>query len=230
MTLAFAIALALLAAGAPGHAADATPSPGADRPVYLVSHGWHVGLVLRREDVAAVGLSRTLALGSFRYLEVGWGDGDFYPAPRGTLGLALRAAFRSRSSVLQVVGFDDEVAEMFPQAKILKVDLSPDGFAALTRYVEASYAVDAQGRPIVVAPASYGVGAFYLARGRYRLLDNSNTWAARALKVGGCPIDAEAVVTAGGVLHAVAPFARVVRPGVLLRAADPPAVRCEAPG
>ena len=172
-----------------------------------MSHGWHVGLVLRRGDVAAVGPSLMLALGSSRYLEVGWGDGDFYPAPRGTIGLALRAAFCSRSSVLQVVGFDDEVAEMFPHAKIVRVELSPDGFAALTRYVEASYAVDARGRPIVVAPAIYGAGAFYLARGRYRLLDNSNTWAARALKAGGCPIDAEAVVTAGGALHAAAPCA-----------------------
>src|SRR5437870_8286431 len=198
--LALAVALVGAGCGSATHVGlDTAPSIVA-RPAYVVSHGWHVGLVLRHDEFAATS-RRGRSAPAGEYLEVGWGDGDFYPAPRGTLGLALRAAFRSRSSVLQVVGFDDEVAEMFPQAKILKVDLSPDGFAALTRYVEASYAVDAQGRPIVVAPASYGVGAFYLARGRYRLLDNSNTWAARALKVGGCPIDAEAVVTAGGVLH-----------------------------
>ena len=88
----------------------------ADRPVYLVSHGWHVGLVLRREDVAAVGLSRTLALGSFRYLEVGWGDGDFYPAPRGTLGLdELAAIFICRQ--LTVLGLDPELADGKPGSR-----------------------------------------------------------------------------------------------------------------
>jgi uncharacterized protein (TIGR02117 family) len=219
MTLnALTIALAMLGGAL---AADG----GVERAVYLVSHGWHVGLVLRRDDVGAGGLA-TLAPGPFRYLEVGWGDGDFYPAPQGTIALALRAAFRSRSSVLQVVGFDEDVAMMFPRSKILRVDLSPAGFAALVRHVEASYAVDDRGRPIAVAPALYGVGAFYLARGRYRLLDNSNTWAARALEVAGCPIDAEAAITAGSVLHQAARFAHVVRPGTLLRAGDGPPSRC----
>jgi hypothetical protein len=37
--------------------------------------------------------------------EVGWGDGDYDPAARGTPVLALKAAFRSRASVLHVVGF-----------------------------------------------------------------------------------------------------------------------------
>jgi len=204
VTLAVGIAVALLAAGSPGHTDEAIGASAPARRVHLVSHGWHVGIVLGREDVATVSRLDTLRLGSFRYLEVGWGDGDFYPAPHGTLRLALRAAFCSRSSVLQVVGFDDEVTAMFPRSKILTLDLSPDGFAALARYVEAGYAVDDEGGPIVVAPAIYGSGAFYLARGRYRLLDNSNTWTARALKVAGCPIDVEATVTAGNLLDQAA--------------------------
>ena len=215
------VALAMLGAAV---AADGAAEP--VRPVYLVSHGWHVGLVLRQDDVAAAGGLATAALDTFRYLEVGWGDGDFYPAPRGTLALALRAAFRSRSSVLHVVGFDDDVPTMFPRAKILRADVSPAGFAALVRHVEASQAVDDQGRPIVVAPPLYGVGGFYLARGRYRLLDNSNTWAARALAAAGCPIDVEAAVTAGSVLHQAARFAHVVRPGVFLRTGSDPPLRC----
>ena len=194
---------------------DGAPSP-TGTSVYLVSHGWHVGLVLRRGDVSADSWPEKEALGPVRYLEVGWGDGDYYPAPRGTTSLALRAAFRSRSSVLQVVGFNDPVAEMFPRSKILEVELSPDGAAALSRYIHRSYARGHDGRPIIVAPAQYGFGLFYAAREQYRLFDNSNTWAAKALRAAGCPIDAEATLTAGMVLHQAVHFARVVRPGVFV--------------
>ena len=107
------LAAALVGAGC-ALAADVgrdTAPPAVAKPVYVVSHGWHVGLVLRRDDIGA-GVSAPAG----QYLEIGWGDGDFYPAARGTLGLALRAAFRSRSSVLQVVGFDAPVTEIFPRS------------------------------------------------------------------------------------------------------------------
>jgi hypothetical protein len=131
--------------------------------------------------------------------------------------------------VLQVVGFDGPVSEMFPRSKILEIDLTPAGLTALARHVEATYAPGDDGRPIVVAPAQYGSGVFYLARGHYRLADNYNTWVARALKVAGCPIDVDASVTAGAVLHQAVRFARVLRPGVFLRPSDAGSLRCGDP-
>ena len=218
-----------LALGLLGPAFAHPPLEAAAASVYVVSHGWHVGLVLRRHDLPATSRLAEYAPGPFRYLEVGWGDEDFYPAKRGTIPLALRAAFRSRGPVLQVVGFDDAVIETFPDSKILQIDLSPEGLASLARYIDATYAVDPDGRPIIVAPAAYGVGLFYRARGRYGLLKNSNTWVARGLEVAGCPIDVDAAVTAGAMLHQTARFAHVVRSGPLLRGSDEPAMRCAVP-
>jgi uncharacterized protein (TIGR02117 family) len=192
--------------------------------VYLVDHGWHTGLVIGANDFTAA--DQPAPLDGFRYLEVGWGDGDYYPARRGTVSLALRASFRSRWSVIQVVGFDGDAAEMFPHSKILEVSVSPQGFTALARYIDATFALDDEGRRIVVAPAAYGAGFFYLARGRYRLADNSNNWAARGLAIAGCPIDVEASVTAGGLLHQAVRFARVVRPGVFVRTSEQTNARC----
>jgi hypothetical protein len=125
-----------------------------------------------------------------------------------------------------VVGFDRDVADMFPRSKVLAVDLSPEGFAALVGYIHRSYALDSHGRPVIVGPSAYGVGFFYLARGQYRLLDNSNVWAARALEVAGCPVDAEAAITAGALLDRAGRFAHVVRRGAQRRASDEAAVGC----
>lgn len=183
------------------------PVAGGDRLVYLVSHGWHVGLVFERNALAEGARPGDEPLGDFRYVEVGWGDGDYYPARRGTVRLALRAAFCSRWSLLQVVGFDAPVTDMFPESEILEVTLSPAGFAALVRHINAAFVVDTDGRRIAVGPPQYGSGAFYRARGRYRLSDNSNTWTARALAIAGCPIDADAVITAGALLDDATRFA-----------------------
>lgn len=225
-----ALALAVgVATHSPAIAAEVSGAPSLSAPgrvVYLVSHGWHAGLVLGRDDLAEAAQPEHEPLGTFRYLEFGWGDGDYYPARRGTVPLALRAAFCSRWSLIQVVGFDGGVAQTFPHSKILEISLSSLGYAALARYVHGTFVLDDEGRPIVVAPAQYGSGSFYLARGRYRLADNSNNWVARGLALAGCPIDVEAATTTSALLHQAARFARVVRPGVFLRAWGETPMRC----
>jgi uncharacterized protein (TIGR02117 family) len=195
------LVLGLAGCAATGPAVAPTPS-GPSKLVYLVSHGWHVGLAMERADVSPALWPESADLGPVRYLEVGWGDGAFYPAPHGTLGLALNAAVRSESSVLHVAGFDAPVAEFFAGTTVIPVAVSLPGFDALSRFVHDTYARDAEGRVAVVAPGLYARARFYRAAGRYRLFDNSNTWTARALQAAGCPIDPAGVITAGAVLEA----------------------------
>jgi uncharacterized protein (TIGR02117 family) len=176
--------------------------------VYLVSHGWHVGIAVARADVPAALWPESADLGDVRYLEVGWGDGAFYPAPHGTVGLALKAALSSESSVLHVAGFDAPVAEFFAGTTVIAVPVSSGGVDALSQFIHDGYVRDADGRPTIVAPGLYGASRFYRAAGRYRLFDNSNTWTARALRAAGCPIDADRIITAGAVLEGATSCAR----------------------
>jgi uncharacterized protein (TIGR02117 family) len=185
--------------------------------VYLVDHGWHVGIAVERRELSPAIWPESAEFSGFRYLEVGWGDADYYPTAQGSIGLALKAAFRSRGSVLHVAAFDAAPPEFFGMSKIIEVTLSRRGLEDLARFVHATYVLDASGRPVAVAPGIYGHGAFYRATGRYRLQDNSNTWTARALAVAGCPIDAAGAITAGGVMYEARRFGRVIRGGALWR-------------
>jgi len=185
--------------------------------VYLVNHGWHVGIAVEQGKVSPAIWPESAEFSGFRYLEVGWGDADYYPAARGTIGLALKAAFSSKGSVLHVAGFDAAPPEFFGRSTIIEVPLSRRGLEYLTRFIHATYVLDDSGRPVIVAPGIYGHGAFYQATGRYRLRDNSNNWTARALAVAGCPIDAAGAITAGGIMHEAHRFGRVIRGGTLWR-------------
>jgi len=181
--------------------------------VYLVSHGWHVGIAVDRREVSPAIWPESAEFSGFRYLEVGWGDADYYPAARGSIGLALKAAFRSRGSVLHIAAFDAAPPEFFGMSKIIEVPLSRRGLEDLTRFIHATNVLDDSGRPVIVAPGIYGHSAFYRATGQYRLLNNSNNWTARALAVAGCPIDSAGAITAGGVMHEARRFGRVIRGG-----------------
>jgi uncharacterized protein (TIGR02117 family) len=185
--------------------------------VHLVSHGWHVGIAVERREVSSAIWPESAEFSGFRYLEVGWGDADYYPAAQGSIGLALKAAFSSRGSVLHVAAFDAAPPEFFGMSKIIEVTLSRRGLEDLARFIHATYVLDASDRPVVVAPGIYGGSAFYRATGQYRLLNNSNNWTARALAVAGCPIDAAGAITAGGVMHEARRFGRVIRGRALWR-------------
>ncbi len=209
--------ITLVAACAPLPPVTPAHTPRSGPFVYLVSHGWHVGIAVEQGEVPPTIWPESAEFSRFRYLEVGWGDADYYPTAHGSVGLALKATFRSRGSVLHVAAFDAGPPEFFGMSKIIEVALSRRGLEDLARFIHATYVLDASGRPVAVAPGIYGHGAFYRATGEYRLLNNSNTWTARALAVAGCPIDAAGAITAGGVMYEARRFGRVIRDGALWR-------------
>jgi uncharacterized protein (TIGR02117 family) len=195
--LAVLLALACSTPVTPG--APFAPAP-ASRSIWVVSHGWHLGLAVARADVAPGLWPERDDLGPLAFLEVGWGDGEYYPAERGTVGQALRAAFRSSGSVLHVAAFDRHPTQYFAGGDVTEIRVSTRGFEGLCRFIAAHYAKDDSGRAIAVGPGLYGPSRFYRAHGQYRLLDNSNHWTARALQSAGVPLDPDAALTAGQVL------------------------------
>jgi uncharacterized protein (TIGR02117 family) len=168
--------------------------------VWIVDHGWHTGLVVRVDDIPDGLWPERADFPGARFLEVAWGDQDFYAAPEGTLGLALRAVFASKGSVLHVVGFSAPVARYFAASEVIEVTLSRPGFEALVRFIDAAHAREAGRRATRVAPGLYGDSGFYPAGGRYSLLTTCNTWIASALRAAGCPVTPLWAATPGGVL------------------------------
>jgi uncharacterized protein (TIGR02117 family) len=184
--------------------------PRARLPLWVVEHGWHTGIAVRQGDVSPQLWPESRALGAFTYVEVGWGDGDYYPAPRGTLRLALRAAFASRSSALHVAAYDVPPPRQHSGARVARLDVTPRGLDALARFLHEQYARDAAGAPIPIAPGTESVSRFYLARGHYRLWSNSNHWTARALAIAGVPAVVPLAFNAGSVIVQVARMGHLV--------------------
>lgn len=179
--------------------------------VHVVGHGWHTGIVIRRDDIPTEAWPESGRFPAARFLEVGWGDRAFYESPDAGVSLALKAAFASATSVLHVAGFDRPASESFPRAEIIAIELSRRGMDSLSRFVSQAYARDAAGQPIELGSGLYRGSRFYAATGRYSLVYTCNTWIAEALRAGGCPITPVWAVTAGNLLFQAERCGQVMR-------------------
>jgi uncharacterized protein (TIGR02117 family) len=181
------------------------------RPIYLVSHGWHAGMVLRRTDIPADLWPENVDFPYAEFLEVGWGDKQYYQTPDAHLGTTLRAALWPTSSVLHIVGFNGAVTAYYSSSEIIEIKLGEPGFELLSRYIAASFARNGSGQALPLGRGLYGNSRFYLSRESYHLLNTCNVWTARALRAAGVPITPSFSITVEQLMAQAQTFGKVVR-------------------
>lgn len=157
--------------------------------IYVVSHGWHAGIVVHRSDIPGDRWPEMQDFPNADYLEVGWGDRDFYQSRDPGLVTTLKAGLWPTDSVLHVVGFRGPVSGYFPHSQVIALPISRDGLARLIAFID-----DAHDRPDrtplrSLNPGLYGDSRYYAARGRFHLFNNCNGWTARALRAAGYTVD-----------------------------------------
>lgn len=164
--------------------------------IYVTSNGWHTGIAVARASLPAGVIPETADFPEAPYLEFGWGDAEYYPAPRPTLGMALGAAIGPNPAIVHLIGLPAHPRQVFPKSEVVDLGLSPEGFQKLVRYLDATFARDGAERARPSAPGLHSFSLFYPATGKFSLFNTCNTWAARGLAAAGVPIDPSGVVRA----------------------------------
>ena len=168
--------------------------------VFVVSHGYHAGIVVPR--AALVGQSSRRALSALGYvasrfadfdrLEIGWGDEGFYravPTARSlTAALAVRALLRpGNPSVLHVVGVKNDPRAMFANSDLVRLELGAAGFERMADKLDATFARSPDGLPEELGAGLYGASLFFRANGAFHLFNVCNHWIAGLLDAAGVP-------------------------------------------
>ena len=206
------VAVLMWCAGCTTSATPSYPVQDQEEPqlIYVVSHGWHTGIVIKRDDVDTQLWPEKDDFPEALYLEVGWGDRDFYRTPGAGLGILLRAALSSPASVLFVIGMPTTVTQYFPRGDIIEIPLSRRGFEELTKFVHATYKRDASGQTIPLGPGHWHMNStFYLAEGEYSLLNTCNSWTSKALQAAGLPI--KKALQTGGLMRQLRRYGQVIQ-------------------
>ncbi len=199
---AFLFVVAVIATARWGDRSLWPAAPGAPvTEVFVVSHGYHAGIIVPRKALAEQGSRRGLAalayvatrFADYVRLEIGWGDEGFYrelpTAQSLTVALAVRALLRpGNPSVLHVVGVKDDPRAMFPLSDLVRIDLGAAGFERLAEKLDATFARGPDGlRPEELGAGLYGASRFFRANGAFHLFNVCNHWIAGLLDAAGVP-------------------------------------------
>ena len=147
------------------------------------------------------------------YLEVGWGDRDYYQDSDPHFGITLKAALWPTESVLHIATFNGSVTGYFTNREIVKIELSEPGFELLCRYFAESYAKDDAGQAISLRPGLYGKSRFYLSRETYHVFKTCNVWTARGLRAAGLPITSAWTIQVDSLMSEARTFGALVQSG-----------------
>jgi uncharacterized protein (TIGR02117 family) len=197
----FLVVLLLLLAPSAARAESGT------KTIFVTSNGWHSGIVVARADLPPGAIPERADFPNAVYLEFGWGDMEYYPAPKKTLGMTLGAAFPG-PAVVHVVGLHGHPREMFPASEVVAVRLSSDAFRRLVHYLDGTFLRRGAARAAPSAKGLYPSSLFYPATGRFHLFNTCNTWTARGLAAAGLPVQPSGVQRAEELMVQVRALAR----------------------
>lgn len=160
-----------------------------DWAFFVGSRGWHSSITVERAAIPKgawpAGIVERTFAGS-RYVEVGWGDADFYMARRPTVLTALDAALLPGASVLLVVGLSPPLEKALPWGALQRVPCSKEELHAICRAMGATFQRDEDGGASPVGSGLYGrTSRFYAAHGLYSSVHTCNHWTARMMRAGG---------------------------------------------
>ncbi|WP_297794916.1 TIGR02117 family protein [uncultured Marinobacter sp.] len=168
--------------------------------LYVVSHGWHVGLAIAAEELNPVIPDLKERFAGAEYYELGWGDAGYYQAREITTAVTLQAIIWSQGAVVHVVALPVSPVEYFPWSDVVDTCLTAEESDSLTRYLANSFTQDESGNLSELKRGIYGDSQFYDGEGRYHLLNTSNKWAAKALKSAGMELSPTFKLTADSVM------------------------------
>lgn len=170
------------------------------RIFYVVSHGWHTGVVVDRRDIIMARPSLAQDFSDGQYLEMGWGDEQFYQARTITPNLALRAVLWPTNTVLHVVEVPTAPQRYFSRSEVLEISVPEAGYERLLTFIAASFEEGYDNRVIRLGPGLYGNGWFYRGVGVFHTFNTCNTWVAKAIVSTGFTLTNPAPITVEGLL------------------------------
>jgi uncharacterized protein (TIGR02117 family) len=141
------------------------------------------------------------AVANYKYLTFGWGDRDFYIQTPTFADLNLITAFKAlflpTPSTLLVQGF----AELPANRANKCVKVTQTEYLQLTHFIQKTFKLNSQGKPIRIANGSLLSSGFYEANGTYSILRTCNDWTAEGLRKANVDTPLWAGLSSAVVLH-----------------------------
>lgn len=168
--------------------------------VYVLKHEWHTGIIFKVSDINDQMILLCDDFSTSKYIEIGWGDKDFYMAEKETVWLALKAALWPTKSVLHIAEITSQQLIQFNENELIELQLKEKDFNTLISYINQSFYINENEKLESLGNGLYGNSQFYLSIEKYHLFKTCNVWLARRLKKSNVPIKPFCTLTSKSVM------------------------------
>lgn len=168
--------------------------------IYIVKHEWHTGIVVNRTSTEKYLSSLKNEFKDYNYIEIGWGDKDFYMAEQETLWLGLKAAAWPTESVMHIVAFNINPELYYANSEVISLELTECELNKLLNYIEESLYLDDNNNIVLVSNKLKIASRFYLSKEKYHIFNTCNVWITKALIRAGIPLSKQNTLTSESVM------------------------------
>jgi len=168
-----------------GCSAERATEPNVQHQIYVVSQGWHTGLVVPSSCLPDSIWPGAFPFHDFPYLQIGWGDKDFYQHEGFSLWYSLKAAAWPTASALHVVGLHKITNLQYYASQTVVLPFDQNQLQQLCAFIQQEFELDESGKTIPLKKGLFGESRFFLGKRDYYFPRNSNVWTARALQEAG---------------------------------------------
>ncbi|MBF0430330.1 MAG: DUF2459 domain-containing protein [Fibrobacteria bacterium] len=190
------LAFAVMGLSAEGESVDTAENSTSSTSIFLVIHGGHSGIVLKQRDIINLDWPIDSTFKQSEYIEVGWGDRNYYMNSDHSLSTTLKALFLPTKSVLHVVSVKGQIKDEFSERTLLEFKVTKAAVNELYDYIKTKFEFDTNGRQSPLAKGLYGESHFYAGKEYFYCLKTCNTWSGKALRVAGVRVNTFFLLTA----------------------------------
>lgn len=157
--------------------------------IYVVSQGWHSGVVVPASCIPDTLWPEAYDFSGYNYLQIGWGDKDFYQHRGFNLWYGTKAVLWPTASALQVMGLHQVSNLQYYADETVSLEISQEGYDNLCKFLQEQFQQNDSSQYIPLEEGLYQNSRFFLGRQSYYFPKNSNVWTARTLKQAGIDIN-----------------------------------------
>lgn len=150
--------------------------------IYVASISWHTVVVVPGYSLPDSIWPEGYDYSQAAYLEIGWGDRDFYQDLGFNLWYAIKAALWPTASVLHVNPLPGNVENYYYNTEAVRLQVTRKELEALTQYLLKHFDFNEEGKLIPLQPGIYDDSQFFAGRTSYYFPKNSNVWTAQSLR------------------------------------------------
>ena len=180
--------------------------------IYLVKANWHTGLMIPVNDFTKKILPVLSYFEGFEYVDIGWGDAEFYQSPEFNICLAVNAILVPTPSVIRIDGYKFPIERVIEWREFaIQFVLTKDRFLRMADFINQSFKYDDYKEVIISLRDKEKPIIFFKSVHYYFFMRTCNTWAAEAIQSTGVEIDTFGLVTAGQLYSKLSRFGKILK-------------------